>query len=447
MSESKSTKPVRKEEVEKTTLVSAVVPYVPCVDDADKDPAQVTVKLPNGNKYSIAYITLSSNLESFLNKSINAKNLVLKDLGHKVEAEKIEKELRETNERIDKLEANPVKIIPVSAKRKDQSVRTPDEIKEEEAKRLKIAQEAREKQLNDLAAKYIRLESQLKDKILKMLDTFRGYIGEDLRHVWDDIIQSKFGTKPWTNLQGVENDEEELEYNLDAFELAWMFWMRHVFQEDAAEQNLEYLNFGIRRPWKVPPRVFVMRVSQISGYTSYLPCAYYSPMATSQTTIPQKLTDPQLAQLALRLCPEKWKHMWKAYDKGQPQDLEEMIKFMEQQEGIDKSNRVKKPQHDGNNKGTKRKGESQNNQGSSKKTKRCALCVKHGGPEKSHNTADCRIYNSDGTRKQRKSGGEDKTNHNFAQQLKEYKSELKECNEKLARLLKKRSYDDMDEDA
>ena len=38
-------------------------------------------------------------------------------------------------------------------------------------------------------------------------------------------------------------------------------------------------------------------------------------------------------------------------------------------------------------------------------------------------------------------------NHNFAQALKEYKSELKETNEKLARLLKKRSYDDMDEDA
>ena len=105
MSETKSTKPVRKEDVEKSTLVSPVIPYVPCVDDADKDPAQVTVKLPNGNKYSIAYITLSSNPESFLNKSINAKNLTLKDLGHKAEAEKMEKELRETNERIDKLEA------------------------------------------------------------------------------------------------------------------------------------------------------------------------------------------------------------------------------------------------------------------------------------------------------------------------------------------------------
>jgi hypothetical protein len=31
------------------------------------------------------------------------------------------------------------------------------------------------------------LEAQLKDVILKMLDTFWGYIGEDLWHVWDDI--------------------------------------------------------------------------------------------------------------------------------------------------------------------------------------------------------------------------------------------------------------------
>jgi hypothetical protein len=45
--------------------------------------------------------------------------------------------------------------------------------------------------------------------------------------------------------------------------------------------------------------------------------------------------------------------MWKTLDKGQPQDLDEMIKFMEQQESIDKSNHVKKPQHYSNNKGNK----------------------------------------------------------------------------------------------
>ena len=74
--------------------------------------------------------------------------------------------------------------------------------------------------------------------------------------------------------------------------------------------------------------------------------------------------------------------------KGQPQDLEEMIKFMEQQDSRDsvqKSNSAKsKPQHDGTNKGNKkRKGDFSHNNNSSKKArKHCALCDKdkHGSP-------------------------------------------------------------------
>ena len=85
--------------------------------------------------------------------------------------------------------------------------------------------------------------------------------------------------------------------------------------------------------------------------------------------------------------------MWKTLDKGQPQDLDEMIKFMEQQESIHKSNCVKKPQHDGNNKGNKkRKGDfNQKNNGAKKSKKHCSLCDKKGGPAETHNTADCRI--------------------------------------------------------
>jgi hypothetical protein len=36
--------------------------------------------------------------------------------------------------------------------------------------------------------------------------------------------------------------------------------------------------------------------------------------------------------------------------------------------------------------------------------KHCALCKKHGGPHKSHNTHDCRKYNADGTPTKRNGG-------------------------------------------
>jgi len=71
-----------------------------------------------------------------------------------------------------------------------------------------------------------------------------------------------------------------------------MFWMRSVFQEDAAEVTLEYLLYGIKKPQPIAPRIFVRCVKQLSGYIDYLPGAYYSSQATSQTTRTKRLTDP-----------------------------------------------------------------------------------------------------------------------------------------------------------
>jgi hypothetical protein len=130
-----------------------------------------------------------------------------------------------------------------------------------------------------------------------------------------------------------------------------------------------------------------------------------------------------------------------------------MIKFMEQQDIIQKSNRAKsKPQHNGNNKGgnKKRKGDfSQNNNSSKKARKHCALCDQYGGPTNTHNTTDFGIYNLDGTRKRgkSKSNGDKKTHNNFTQLLKvaqEAKKEIKDLKKDIRRLKKKRSIEKSD---
>ena len=128
------------------------------------------------------------------------------------------------------------------------------------------------------------------------------------------------------------------------------------------------------------PRKFVRRVKQLSGYIDYLPGVYYSSQATSQMTKTRRLTDPQVAQLALRLCPPAWKTAWKMLKKeGMPQDLEDIIQFMELQESAEKSSTEKakaqnfcqnnnSSQNGGNQAGSnKRKGNSGQNGGSSKK--------------------------------------------------------------------------------
>ena len=167
---------------------------------------------------------------------------------------------------------------------------------------------------DEAVEKYAKLEKLRDEVVKKMLDIFRHFIHESIRNIFDDILAAKINTTPWVNLRGVEETEEELGFSLYAFEVIWMFWMRSVFQEDAAEVTLEYLLYGIKKPRFLAPRKFVRRVKQLSGYIDYLPGVYYSSQATSLTTKTQRLTDPQVAQLALRLCPPAWKTAWKMED-------------------------------------------------------------------------------------------------------------------------------------
>jgi hypothetical protein len=430
MTDSKSVKVLKKEEVEKGNHGTVVeLPFVPIVDEeAESTTQDVTVKLPNDTKVTITKIAHSANKESFLVQSIVVKNHLVKDLGFYAEAEEHEKEMEKCQIDFDRYYQDP------EAEAQDQRV---------------------QQKYDEALEEYARLEKLRDEVVKKMLDTFRQFIHETARNIFDDILASKLNTTPWVNLRGVEETEEELGLLLDAFEVVWMFWMRSVFQEDAAEATLEYLLYGIKKPRTVAPRIFVRRVKQLRGYIDYLPGAYYSSQATSQTTKTKKLTDPQVAQLALRLCLPAWKTAWKMLKKGMPQDLEDIIQFMELQESAEKSSTAKakaqnnnNSQNGGNQAGSnKRKGNSGQNGGSSKKAKKhCALCDKHGGPANSHNTDDCRIYKADGSKKGQ-SRGEKKSNHAFVQlekKLEKAEKKLTKMSKKMERLSVKRPKEESD---
>ena len=124
MSDTKSTtRTVTSRDVERNNVTTAVIPYVPTVDKADKDTDSVEVKLPNGNKISITFITLSTNLESFATRSIVAKTNVLMDLQYKAQAEKLEKVmvLRDIDNKIRKLKVDLSKLTPAASASKTSS--------------------------------------------------------------------------------------------------------------------------------------------------------------------------------------------------------------------------------------------------------------------------------------------------------------------------------------
>ena len=84
MSDAKSTKVLKKEDVEKgMDGLMVELPYV-------------TIQLPNDTKTSISEICHSSNKELFLSRSIVVKNHVEKDLGLYDIAEELVKEMEES---------------------------------------------------------------------------------------------------------------------------------------------------------------------------------------------------------------------------------------------------------------------------------------------------------------------------------------------------------------
>jgi hypothetical protein len=109
--------------------------------------------------------------------------------------------------------------------------------------------------------------------------------------------------------------------------MCWMFFMRTVFQHDAAEQQLHYMQFKIKKPKGLPARVFAGRIVQMNNYIEYLPCLYYSARATNTTEMATttKMSELALAQLVLHLVPQKCQHSYNMLKSGLPQDMEEVL--------------------------------------------------------------------------------------------------------------------------
>ena len=92
------------------------------------------------------------------------------------------------------------------------------------------------------------------------------------------------------------------------------------------------MQFKLKKPKGLPARVFAGRIVQMNNYIEFLPCLHYSARATNTTELATKMSEPALAQLLLRLVPQKWQHSYNILNKGIPQSMEEILVFLEGQE-------------------------------------------------------------------------------------------------------------------
>jgi len=413
---------VRKEDVERNMSGSHnEIPYVPLLED-ETERKNITVKLPDGTKISVTQVHATANKEQFLAHSIAAKRAI-EDLGYLTRANACEDIIQKSTRMMKKYyQAEPVQGET-----------------EDEAKRSKY---------DAAKVRYEAMTERLETTIKKMLSTFKSFLHESIRPNFEEIIQKKLNISPWVNLRG-EEVKTEMEYSVAAYDMCWMFFMRTVFQQDAAEQLLNYMLYHLKKPLKIPVRIWCGRVSQMNNFVEFLPGLFYSSRATTSTAIAEKLNEPALAQLVLRLAPLQWQSAYEVLRNGLPQNLEDILQFLETQERHEKSIIPAKPKDSYNKKDKKRSSPDHGDKSRKKAKKHCDLCEKNKGPANTHNTSECRRYNPDGSSKYQKGkfNNDKKTHHNFSQQLTEAQKEIKDLKKKVKRIKTKRTIEDSDSDS
>jgi Asp-tRNA(Asn)/Glu-tRNA(Gln) amidotransferase C subunit len=85
-------------------------------------------------------------------------------------------------------------------------------------------------------------------------------------------------------------------------------------------------------------------------------------------------------------------------ESGLPQNLEEILLFMEQQEIIER-NKIPPKLKEHKPKNNKRKSPDHGGGSQKRAKKHCELCAKKKEPANTHNANECRRYNPDGSKK------------------------------------------------
>ena len=158
--------------------------------------------------------------------------------------------------------------------------------------------------------------------------TYEMMLADHPKQVWDKIVKEQTESALYTDIQGVEQDKKAGK-TPDSFKECIMFHLQSVFKYDAAEQLRTYLSFVVRKPARVKVRQFVQRVQQLNGYLSQLPCKYYSAHKSDTTEVVKPFDDAELAELVLRMCPDRWQSDYMLHERVSPKSMRALLAVLE----------------------------------------------------------------------------------------------------------------------
>ena len=262
-------------------------------------------------------------------------------------------------------------------------------------------------------------------KIYELINMLNRCLDTTQSTAYQAITKDVMRIKDWTDEDGNVHPEE-MGLSLFSFNRMNKEYMLLGCTQDAAEVQKEYLQYGIRLPTGCPLKVFYNRLMQLNSYFVLMPCLKDTTLAPEDMPRANKeLSNFELTIVILRAVPLAWVNSYKLAHPTIPMDAKKLIKDLEVIEKSENSKRKLEDKKESSKKKKKAKDASPKG-GNPKDTrnsngKHCSNCAKHGGPHKTHDTADCFKWNSDGSRKSRpdnnrgrKRGG-DKPKANYAQ--------------------------------
>ena len=316
-----------------------------------------------------------------------------------------------------------------------------------------------------LKAEMLALKSKMTDSALAVFQLYANLLTEEARQPWDLIVKEQTESAPFHDIFGVEKKKSPGKTS-ESFRRCQLLHLQTCFAQDAGENLRFYISNCLKKPNKVRIRHFVQRVTQLNNYVEDLPCLYYSPSASTMTQAVYSFTDSELACHILRMCPLKWQDQYHLLEKCYPEGVKPLLLILERIEvahPVDEKQSTAKPaKAQATDQPSKKfahgaripRKPKEARMDHTRNDKHCELCKKHGGAHTTHNTAECRRYNKDGTptrgafgQASRKPREDNRSKKSYAQvlvRMEKLEKSLKKANKKGK---KRRRHEESDSDS
>eukprot|EP00804_Cyclotella_cryptica_P019427 CCRYP_006602-RA/>CCRYP_006602-RA protein AED:0.28 eAED:0.63 QI:0/0/0/1/1/1/2/0/305 len=286
------------------------------------------------------------------------------------------------------------------------------------------------------------------DSALEVFQLYANLLTEEARQPWDLIVKEQTESTPFHDIFGVERKKSPGKTS-ESFRRCNLLHLQSCFAHDAGENLRFYISNCLKKPNKVKIRQFVQRVMQLNNYIEDLPCLYYSPSASAMTQQVFAFTDSNLHAISCA-C---WQDQYHLLEKCYPEGVKPLLLILERIEvahPVDEKQSTAKPaKAQAADQPSKkfspsgripRKPSKQARTEYTRVERNCELCKKHGGAHTTHNTAECRRYNKDGTPTRgtfgapaRKSREDNRAKKSYAQvvaRMEKLEKSLKKANKK-----------------